>query len=84
MAAWEMQGSCESSWDLLSHVDQLLGDVGMLRVGSIQLEVEAAAPRVEGQLQAQPHHSYTLLQTLHTPPLTLTTLPSYDLSCNKA
>ena len=45
----------------------------MLRVGSIQLEVEAAAPRVEGQLQAQPHHSHTLLQTLHTHPSTLAT-----------
>ena len=73
----------ESSCYLLRHVDQLLSNVCMLRVGSIQLEVEAAALRVEGQLQAQPHDSHTLLQTLHTHPSTLNTPPCYALSCKR-
>lgn len=55
----------------------------MLRVGSVELEVEAAAPRVKGQLQAQPHDSYTLLQTLHTHPLPLPTPSTYALSCKR-
>ena len=47
--------------DLLCHVNKLLGDLCMLRVGYIQLEVQAAALRVECQPQAQPHHGLTLL-----------------------
>ena len=49
-AEFKLSANTPASCYLLGHVNQFLGNICMLGVGSVELEVEAAAPRVEGQL----------------------------------
>ena len=60
---------------LLCNVHQLAGNLSVLRIGTVELEVQTAAARVESQSQPQPDKGQTLLQALHvtTPSMTCQT-----------